>query len=129
MAAHLAPTGPMTTCAICQYDMIGAAPGDLCPECGSRFDQRPEWRDAERHVRTWLFTSILAIATMPLLAPISLIFLLITAWEMRDLKTVRKSFRIQDRHLRKTRWVGWLVWFGVAEFLLVLVVYSWLDWL
>ena len=70
-----------------------------------------------------MLTSILAIASMPLVAPLGIFFLLVTAWEMREFRSARRNFRIQDRHLRTALWVRRLVWLGFAEFVLVFFAY------
>lgn len=110
-------------CHHCGYDMAGQEEGDLCLECGTPFDRRPDHPGVEKRTIRGLTYMVLSLLAMPVLMPLSFLFyylaIRIHYWLNSLPLHARLSYRIRMRH----RLMLILMYVWMIEFIAAL----WLD--
>lgn len=111
-----------STCLPCGYDMLGRSDGDLCPECGTPFDSRPDWpmarRDARWVYRTGLLSLVLWI--IPLLAPLCFLLACLTVAMASFRAPDAKARGVPARYLRRFKLGEAFAWISLSILILVI---------
>ena len=110
------------TCHACGYDMHDRVRGDLCPECGTELDTRPDLPGSLRGTTLRAYILIGAILAMPFVAMISFLVIAMVIIPSYPEKTVDRYFRISYQVARKRRLIRLLIWISLAEFAALMVI-------
>lgn len=110
-------------CHRCGYDLTGRETGDPCPECATPFDRRPDAPGAEKRSRRGVVYMVLALLVLPVVVPLSFLFLFLALQVHSWLKDAPRHARISYRIHRRHRLIRILVY----VWMLGLIAVIWLD--
>lgn len=103
--------------------MAGREGGDLCPECGTPFDRRPDHPKAAFLAKRGLTYIISAMVCLLLLPPIAFVFLFLSIRAQGRLKAGHPDYRIPFRVAQRLRLTKALTYAWFAEF----AIFLWID--
>ena len=119
---------PPQLCQNCGYNMTGRVSDDLCPECGSALDTRP---DDDRYIQACFISKVLlgwAIVLQIILPPVALLLAVGAAFQLAK-RHDSSQYRLSYRARRDRKHANYLayIWFGVF---VAMVVSSelWPNW-
>lgn len=119
-------------CHVCGYDLVGRAPRDICPECGTPFDIRPDAPRSHLYARFAVYAAAAAIPIMPFVALASFGLVVLAAWFKNHLDRTPPSQRLTPRVRAHQRLAKRLINVAVLEFIgltaLSLLVPGALNW-
>lgn len=103
--------------------MVGRSNDDLCPECGTPFDRRPDHPSAEYRSKRGLTYIISAMISLLILPPIAFVLLLLSIRAQRRLSARDHDFRIPYRVARRLQLTKQLTYAWFAEF----AIFLWIE--
>ncbi|MGV6815465.1 MAG: hypothetical protein ACWA5W_10735 [Phycisphaerales bacterium] len=110
------------TCHACGYDMHDRVKGDLCPECGTELDTRPDLPGSLRGTTLRAYLLIGSILAMPFVAMISILLIAMVIIPSYPQKTVDRYFRISYQVARRRQLIRLLIWISLAELAALVVI-------